>query len=314
MPQDWIDRFVSHYSSPGTRRVYRTDLLDLQRLVNRQFPRTFPALSEEHAMAWRAHLDARSLAPSTIGRKIAVARGFFTFLLDLDEPPQGLSPKNPFRRIRPPRFDRSVGKTPAPDPEGVRRLLGVIGKRTPRARRDLLITLLLFNQGLRVAEVAKLERSQILTHGERTYLSLVGKGGSEIRSVLSEDVVGLLGRHLCTLPPDGRFVFTRMDGRRIVEGSALRPLATRTIHARLKIYARKAGLDPSLIRPHSGRVFFITQSYLKTRDLERVARAVGHRELATTRRYLRLGQALDDHPASLLRLIPARPGRGNSGP
>jgi hypothetical protein len=53
-------------------------------------------------------------------------------------------------------------------------------------------------------------------------------------------------------------------------------------------------------------VYFITQSYLKTRDLERVARAVGHRELATTRRYLRLGSALEEHPASLIELLPKR--------
>jgi len=47
-------------------------------------------------------------------------------------------------------------------------------------------------------------------------------------------------------------------------------------------------------------------SYLKTRDLEHGARAVGHRELATTRRYLRLGSALDDHPAMLMDLTPHR--------
>jgi site-specific recombinase XerD len=306
MPQEWIERFLSQYSSPGSRRVYRADLEDLVRFVQRRFSVEFPALAEEHALAWRAHLEARSLAPSTIARKIAVLKGFYTYLLDLDEPLPGLPPKNPFRRIRPPRFDRSVGKTPAPDPEGVRRLLSAIGSRSPRARRDLLITLLLFNQGLRVAEVARLERSHILAHGGRSYLSLVGKGGSEIRSVLPEDVALLLSRHLRALPPDCRFVFTRMDQLRQRPVSPPRPLTTRTIHERLKNYAGKAGLNPVLIRPHSGRVFFITQSYLKTRDLERVARAVGHRELATTRRYLRLGSALEDHPATLLHLCPPR--------
>ena len=54
------------------------------------------------------------------------------------------------------------------------------------------------------------------------------------------------------------------------------------------------------------RLHFITQSYLKTRDLERVARAVGHRELATTRRYLRLGAVLEDHPVMLMDLLPHR--------
>jgi integrase/recombinase XerD len=306
MPRDYVDQFLSQYSSSGTRRVYRADLRDLTQFLGRRLTLKLPAVSEEHALEWRTHLEARALAPATIARKIAVAKGFYSYLYDLDDPPAGLPPKNPFRRLRPPKFDRSVGKTPAPDPEGVRRLLVAIGSRSPRSRRDLLITLLLFNQGLRVAEAARLERSQVLTHGSRTYLSLVGKGGSEVRSVLSEDVAALLGRHLRSLPPHSRFVFTRMDERGPSAVASPRPLATRTIHARLKKYARQAGLNPGLIRPHSGRVFFITQSYLKTRDLERVARAVGHRELATTRRYLRLGSALEDHPASLIELLPRR--------
>lgn len=310
MHDDWIQRFVTQYSSAPTRRMYQSDLSDLSRFVELQLQLKLPAIGEEHAIKWRADLAARSLAPTTIARKLAVAKGFFAYLFDLDQPPADLPARNPFRRIRPPKFDRTVGKTPCPDPDSVRRLLRTIGTRTPRARRDLLITLLLFNQGLRVAEVARLERSHVLVHGRRSYLSLVGKGGCEIRSVLSEDVADMLVRHMRSLDPARRFIFSRMDaevgdGR----GDQNRPLATRTIHARLKAYAARAGLDATLIRPHSGRVFFITQSYLKTRDLERVARAVGHRELATTRRYLRLGAALEDHPATLLDLLPRRPPR-----
>jgi len=309
MYDDWTQRFVLQYSSAPTRRMYLSDLSDLSRFIDHQLHLKLPVIGEEHALAWQAHLTARALAPATIARKLAVAKCYFAYLLDLDEPPSGLPTKNPFRRIRPPRFDRTVGKTPCPDPASVRRLLITIGDRSPRTRRDLLITLLLFNQGLRVAEVAKLERSNVLVHGRRTYLSLVGKGGSEIRSVLSSDVAALLDRHLHEQPLKGRFLFTRMDGEGKRNRDLNRPLATRSIHAQLKTYAAKAGLDPALIRPHSGRVFFITQSYLKTRDLERVARAVGHRELATTRRYLRLGSALEDHPASLIHLMPPKRAR-----
>lgn len=165
-----------------------------------------------------------------------------------------------------------------------------------------------------MAEVARLERSHVLVHERRSYLSLVGKGGSEIRSVLSDEVAAVLVRHMRGLDPTNPFIFCRMDlGEGKGRGDQFAPLATRTIHARLKWYARKAGLDATLIRPHSGRVFFITQSYLKTRDLERVARAVGHRELATTRRYLRLGAALEEHPAKLLDLVPRRPRQGSKG-
>ena len=306
MHDEWVSRFVDHHACPATRQMYASDLRDLSQFLARRLGLNLPAITEEHALAWRTHLEARSLAPATIARKLAVARGLFAYLADLDQPPTGLPPRNPFRRIRAPRFDRSVGKTPCPVPEEVRRLLRTIGSRTARRRRDLLVTLLLFNQGLRISEAARLERCHVKKHGKQTYLALVGKGGSEIRSVLPNDLAALLERHLRTQNPPGRFVFTRMDREEEGGRGQERPLAPRTIRAKLKDYVQKAGLDPAQVRPHSGRVFFITQSYLKTRDLERVARAVGHRELATTRRYLRLGSALQDHPAMLMDLTPGR--------
>ncbi len=306
MHDEWVSRFVDHHACPATRQMYASDLRDLAQFLARRLGLSLPAITEEHALAWRTHLEARSLAPSTIARKLAVGRGLFAYLADLDQLPAGLPPRNPFRRIRAPKFDRTVGKTPCPGPDDVRRLLRTIGSRDLRHRRDLLVALLLFNQGLRISEVAHLERSHVKKHGRRTYLALVGKGGSEIRSVLPDDLAELLERHVRGRNPGSRFVFTRMDREEHGGRSPDRPLAARTIRAKLKVYAVKAGLDPALIRPHSGRVYFITQSYLKTRDLERVARAVGHRELATTRRYLRLGSALEDHPAMLMDLTPRR--------
>lgn len=306
MHDDWIRRFVAQYSCAATRTMHQSDLRDLSQFLARRLGLILPAITEEHALAWRTHLEARSLTPATIGRKLAVARTFFAYLLDLDQPLPGLPQRNPFRRIRGPKFDRSVGKTPCPGPEDVRRLLRTIGSRTPRRQRDLLMTLLFFNQGLRISEVARLERSHVKRHGKRTYLELVGKGGSEIRSSLPNDLAALLERHLRERNPESPFVFTRMDqeepGGRLPE----RPLATRTIRGKFKDYAVQAGLDPTLVRPHSGRVYFITQSYQKTRDLERVARVVGHRDLATTRRYLRLGSMLNDHAAMLMNLTPRR--------
>lgn len=304
MSEAWIQRFIDQHACLATRRMYACDLRDLVEFLRRRFGSGLLQLAEDQAVAWRGELEARGLKPATISRKLAVARGLFRYLLDIDPPVPGLSARNPFRRVRAARFDRTVGKTPCPSPDEVRKLIATIGTRTALRRRDILMALLMFNQGLRISEVAKLERNCVRVYGELTYLALVGKGGAEIRSVLGAEVAELLDRHLRALHPGQRFVFTRMDAK-----GADRPMAPRTIRARLKAYVARAGLDPRQIRPHSGRVFFITQSYLKTRDLERVARAVGHRELGTTRRYLRLGTALEDHPAKLINILPGRRSR-----
>jgi integrase/recombinase XerD len=302
MADDLVLAFVSMQNSPRTRGMYASDLRDLASFAQAHVRGPLHGMQESDALAWRRGLEERGLSPVTIARKLAVARGFFSYVMDLDVPPSGIAPRNPFRRVHPPRFDRSVGKTPCPGSAEVVKLLGSMSPRSRRGRRDLLIALLLFNQGLRVSEVARLERSNVLRSGKRTYLALVGKGGSEVRSVLQDEVAALLDKHLRCLDAESRYLFSRLTSDKAAEC----PITPRAIHANLKRYAARAGLDPTFIRPHSGRVYFITQSYLKTRDLERVARAVGHRELATTRRYLRLGSALEDHPASLIELLPRR--------
>ncbi|HXX93582.1 MAG TPA: site-specific integrase, partial [Planctomycetota bacterium] len=130
MDDEWAMRFVRQYSSAGTRRMYSSDLRGLAVFLGGRPGLELPTLTEEGALAWRTHLEARGLAPATIGRKLAVARTFYAYLLDLDRPPSGLPPRNPFRRIRPPNFDRTMGKTPCPGPEDVVRLLRTIGSRS----------------------------------------------------------------------------------------------------------------------------------------------------------------------------------------
>jgi len=298
MTAELVQHFVGMQSSPQTRQMYASDLRDLESfLVGRDV--ALLSTHEADGLAWRTLLESRRLAPATISRKLTVARSFFEFLLDSDDAGQGTLHRNPFRRVRPPRFDRSVGKTPCPPREEVERLLQRIDPATPRGARDRAIMLLLFNQGLRVSEVARLQRPSIQQHGEHTLLSLVGKGGSEIRSVLAPRVKTALETHLRINAPQGLFVFQAL-GKRF---PGVRPSITpRSIHSSLKRFARLAGLDPRGVRPHSGRVFFITQAYLKSRDLERVATAVGHRNLATTRRYLRYQDILGSHPALLIDL------------
>lgn len=285
-------RFAGMQRCLATRRLYASDLKDFDQFCRKKRTQVARA-TEAVALEWRTDLESRKIVPASIARKISIAKSFYDYLLDHRLLPSGT---NPFRHVKPPRIDQLQGKTPCPTIAEVRELLRVVGSRTPRQVRDRTILLFLFNQGLRVSEVAGIRRNQIHASGDLTLITFVGKGSRVLRTVLAPEVDRSLKRHL-RRAPRSEYVFR---GRS--RNEADRPLSSRAIHQMLKKYVRKAGIEDSRIRPHSGRVFFITEAYRRTRDIELVARAVGHRSLATTRRYLRIQDALTDHPARLIKL------------
>ena len=199
-------------------------------------------------------------------------------------------------------------------PKGeVERLLGTFDPRRPRELRDLAIATLLFANGLRVSEVAGLRRSQVGREEGHPVIELSGKGGSRTRTTLRPEVAKLLETHIAKNAPHGEYLFRAMPRNprhfeREGRDPRTRPISTHSIEKMLKRAARKARLDPRRVRPHAGRVFFVTEAYEATGDLERVSRGVGHEDLSTTRGYLRYLDTAGKHPAlALPALTPKRP-------
>lgn len=301
--------FVEAQASPSTRRMYESDVRDLARFVASR-GRTLPEASRDDLVAWIRSLETRQvrgkqgIEGATLARKLSVVKTFFEFLRA-----KGRVTVNPAADLKPPRVDRSQGKTPCPSKRDAEQLLGAMDQGSPRGLRNRAIGMILFGQGLRVSEVAKLQKKHLATEDGYTVVRLAGKGGAIVKSVLSPDVDRVLQDHLRKNVPHGEYVFRAMPtNSRYHEGKGrdprTRPIGTRSILVMLKRYARRAQLDPGSVRAHGGRVFFITEAYRRTRDLERVASAVGHRSLSTTRRYLRYIQELKDHAALSVRLTP----------
>jgi integrase/recombinase XerD len=154
---------------------------------------------------------------------------------------------------------------------------------------------------MRISEAARLQVNSLSLQEGFLVVTLLGKGGSCVQTVLSKEVRDALEDHLKASRIESGYVFRSSRGTN--EHSSARHVSPRAIHSSLKRYARRAGLDPRSIRPHSGRVFFITQAYAQTHDLERVARAVGHRNIATTRRYLRYQERISMHAALSVKIL-----------
>lgn len=316
------EAFVEIQASPATRRMYRSDLTDLARFVEKR-GRTLADATREDLVAWVRALETREvrgkkgLVPATLARKLSVVRSFYEFLRA-----RGTAVENPGRDIKLPKVDRSQGKTPSLSKKDVEQLLGAMDPKTPRGLRDRAIAMMLFGQGLRVSEVAKLQRKQLVTEDGYIVARLVGKGGSAVKSVLSPEVDQVLQEHLRKNVPHGEYLFRALPRNpKFFESRGqdprTRPITTHSILVALKRYARAAGLDPGSVRTHGGRVFFITEAYRRTHDLERVSRAVGHKSIATTKRYLRYLEEHREHAALAIHLTPREPllsRKGGDGP
>lgn len=168
--------------------------------------------------------------------------------------------------------------------EQLGRLLAVPATKTQIDRRDKAILELLFSTGLRVSELAGLNRSDI--NLKTREISVLGKG-KRVRVVfISDNAAAALATYLDQRIDEFKPLFIRYAGRKgLVDkvGEDLR-LTPRSIQRLVKKYARKAGLaiDPT---PHTLRHTFATDLLREGADLRAVQEMLGHKNVSTTQIY-----------------------------
>ena len=307
-----IQLFSEVQASPATARVYKSDLRGLATFLTSRACELLEARQSD-LVAWTQALRVqelggrRGLCDSTLSRKIRVARAFFDFYLK-----KGKVVENPAGDIKPPKVDQSHGRTPCSSKREVELLLGVMDTQTPIGLRDRTIAMLLYGHGIRLSEVATLEKRHFATEDGSLVIRRAGKGGRLLKRFLNPDTEKMLREHLKRNVPLGEYVFRAMARNASFHAKAgrdprLRPISVRAIQENLKRHARRAGLDPGSIRPHGGRVFFVTEGYRRSGNLEAVSREVGHARLDTTRRYLRYLEDPKDSVSFKIKLIPREP-------
>ena len=179
------------------------------------------------------------------------------------------------------------------DAEEIKRLLNAVGNENLRSLlsglRDKAILELLFSTGLRVSELANLNRENInLKRGE---FSIRGKG-NKIRLVFVSDsakkaLINYLAKRKDVDP--ALFIHLRkMKGNKKSVGnenfrSSLR-LTPRSIQRIVKNYAIKAGIVKK-VTPHTLRHSFATDLLANGADIRSVQTMLGHSSITTTQIY-----------------------------
>lgn len=283
------------------RRAPRSSLAgsrqDLQRFLEFAVERGLdnPAKIDVHAV--RAYVARRSrlgLAPVSVRRELSSLRSFFRALCR-----NGVLQANPAAEVRAPKAQRRLPS--AFEAEPLNNALNQLPDGALECR-DRAMAELLYSCGLRLGELQPLQMQQFDAGlGE---LRVTGKGGKTRVLPVGRQAREALQAWLAVRapPPPGL-------GDAVFPGRAGEPLSRSAIAGRLKLWARRAGLE-GRVHPHRFRHAFATHLLEASGELRAVQELLGHANLATTQIYThldfeRLARVYDGaHPRARTKIEP----------
>lgn len=262
-------------AAPKTRRAYGSDLAQLARWCDARGVEP-DAVDPRGLRRYAGSLSDRRVAASTLARKLAAIRAFFTCLRE-----HGVVAANPAQLIptpkRPARLPRVLR------PEELARLLDRIPASTALELRDRALFELAYACGLRAEELVGLQIESIDFDAERVRVE--GKGAKTRLVPAGEASLAAVAAYLERARPaldghggDERALFVSKSGRR---------LSTSDVRRRLRVWARHARV-PGRVAPHALRHSFATHLLEGGADLRAIQELLGHASISTTQLYTRV--------------------------
>lgn len=315
----WVERFQNEYArqnhSPLTIIEYGYDLAGLVMYLRNKNISDFQNVD---SLTLRDYLDYlrlnHDLSAKTMNRHLSTFRSFFRFLWE-----QRIITQNPATGIRYARLTKTTGGHTYLMQSEAKQLLKASEDQTRFAQRDLAMIALMLFCGLRISEVAGLNRGDI--RWTEQLLIVRGKGNKIRELPMNEYVLKLLNDYL-KVRPQPRYRKKRpasetpMDHARkqleekvggqeeaLFISSHLRRISTRGIRDVVDKAMEKVVLDDPTkrITPHKLRHTFATLLYLNGADINVLKDLLGHADLSSTQIYAavdqqRKQQAMHRHP------------------
>ena len=253
--------------SPHTLIAYERELRELANLL----PATAQPARRDFQAAFR-QLSQRGLHPASLARALSAWRQYCDYLVR-----QGSLKTNPVQDIKAPKKPQRLPR--AIERDTLNALLDQpVEPDDTLALRDQAIAELLYGSGLRLAELAGLNLTDVYL--DAGWLNVHGKGNKQRQVPLTQSSAALLRQWLAQrhAQPHETALFTTQRGTR---------LGSRQIAKRLDNWAQQHG-SPQHISPHMLRHSFAGHLLQASRDLRAVQDLLGHASLSSTQIYTKL--------------------------
>ncbi len=258
----YLERFNKWYTAeyPGK------NIKDLNLEIIRKFRFFLSNYSDEKGL---------TLKRVTQGYHVIAIRSFLKFLI-----------KNDFSALPPEKIDLPKGESRSLkflEKNHMRELFNAVDISNEAGLRDRAILETLFSTGLRVSELAKLNRDQV--NFETREFGVIGKGGRARIVFLSDGAVFWLSKYLEARDDDFRPLFIRYsrDVNHQDHGEKMR-LTPRSIERTVEKYVKKSKI-PIKASPHTLRHSFATDLLSNGADIRSVQEMLGHKNISTTQIY-----------------------------
>ena len=270
----WLERGLSD----NTREAYSRDVLGLNAWLLNQSRGDALTASESDVQAYLGARLSRGSSHRSISRLLSSLRSFYQYLVR-----EGDLSSDPTQHLDRPKPSRPLPKSLSESE--VDQLLHAPDTSVVVEHRDLAMLEVLYASGLRVSELVGLTLPQLsLNQG---VVRVFGKGGKERLVPLGEVAIETVTDYLKS---------TRQALLRDRQSDVLFPsnrgkvMTRQTFWYRIKIYAKRAGIDPNL-SPHTLRHAFATHLINHGADLRVVQMLLGHSDLTTTQIYTHVARS-----------------------
>jgi integrase/recombinase XerD len=267
--------------SQNTIEAYRNDLQQLASFMQEEATKLgsippWSGFNRQSMLRYLLNLKERNYAPTTVARKVAAAKSFFSFMTS-----EGIIKTNPTEDLGSPKVGKSLPKPISVSQ--VRRLLEQPAKlATLEAKRDRAMLELLYACGMRVSELVSLNLDDVDTEGG--YVRCFGKGHKERLIPVHKQAALAVEEYLKETRP--QLAYSETEKALFLNRRGER-LTRQGLWQILKGYAKSAELETE-ITPHTLRHSFATHMLNGGADLRAVQELLGHANISTTQVYTHL--------------------------